>query len=228
MSALQCLACEHENPRAAKFCLECGSALNVKLCTQCEAINAVGAERCHKCQAAFTVAVEKVDAAPAKQGLRPIATSALVGLVALLAAAGYYLTHRPPAATEARAAPVDRKPIAVTPGLAPAPIENVAAPLPSPPVGRKPERKALAENKPVAPRPVTHTAVTHTRPAAASPVAPSPLAPRIVAVEKAAIEPPPATQRGAYAPPAVTHTRRTLDKAAERPLMTTEAKREGN
>ena len=48
MSALHCLACEHENPWGENFCQKCGSTLNLKLCKQCEAINAITAQACNQ------------------------------------------------------------------------------------------------------------------------------------------------------------------------------------
>lgn len=53
MSAVQCLSCDHENQLGAKFCQECGSPLNLKLCTHCEAINEANAQRCHSCATQF-------------------------------------------------------------------------------------------------------------------------------------------------------------------------------
>src|SRR5688572_9725764 len=53
MSALRCLCCEHVNRVGAKFCEQCGSTLNLKLCEHCEAINESSAQRCYKCDAKF-------------------------------------------------------------------------------------------------------------------------------------------------------------------------------
>jgi hypothetical protein len=47
--SVQCLACEHVNQADAKFCVECGSRLNLKLCPHCEAINESAAQTCHAC-----------------------------------------------------------------------------------------------------------------------------------------------------------------------------------
>lgn len=53
MFSLQCLFCNHDNPVEAKYCMECGSQMNLKLCKQCEAINERTAPSCHNCRAAF-------------------------------------------------------------------------------------------------------------------------------------------------------------------------------
>lgn len=50
---LQCLFCNHGNPLEAKYCIECGSQMNLKLCKQCEAINKRTARSCHNCHEAF-------------------------------------------------------------------------------------------------------------------------------------------------------------------------------
>jgi ribosomal protein L40E len=54
MLGVHCLSCEHENPVGAKFCADCGSPLNLKLCKQCEAINESTAQRCYKCGVEFS------------------------------------------------------------------------------------------------------------------------------------------------------------------------------
>jgi ribosomal protein L40E len=51
--SLQCLFCNHDNPVEAKYCMECGSQMNLKLCKQCEAINGRTAPSCHNCRGAF-------------------------------------------------------------------------------------------------------------------------------------------------------------------------------
>ncbi len=53
MFSLHCHFCEHGNRAGAKFCEECGSALNLKLCKQCEAINHRAAQHCHQCGTEF-------------------------------------------------------------------------------------------------------------------------------------------------------------------------------
>ena len=55
-AGLRCLSCEHENEVGAKFCAECGSRLNLKLCNGCEAINDADAQSCHNCGADFAAA----------------------------------------------------------------------------------------------------------------------------------------------------------------------------
>lgn len=50
-----CLFCARRNPGDAKFCNECGTALDLKPCRQCDAVNARIASRCHRCDAAMPV-----------------------------------------------------------------------------------------------------------------------------------------------------------------------------
>jgi double zinc ribbon protein len=47
---LECLACGHENKAGDKFCAQCASSLDLKLCSVCEAINA-NSDACYKCGA---------------------------------------------------------------------------------------------------------------------------------------------------------------------------------
>ena len=49
MAGLACNFCAHGNPAGSKFCNECGSPLNLTLCSRCEAINATSATRCYQC-----------------------------------------------------------------------------------------------------------------------------------------------------------------------------------
>src|SRR5207237_1573244 len=53
MATLKCLACAHDNKVGDQSCAACGSSLDLKLCSACEAVNASSAERCHGCGAAF-------------------------------------------------------------------------------------------------------------------------------------------------------------------------------
>jgi hypothetical protein len=46
---LECLACGHENKPGDKFCAQCASSLDLKLCSVCEAMNASADVRCYKC-----------------------------------------------------------------------------------------------------------------------------------------------------------------------------------
>lgn len=45
---MNCLACGHGNPDRAKFCLECGTALQLR-CTQCQTELPAGARFCLEC-----------------------------------------------------------------------------------------------------------------------------------------------------------------------------------
>ena len=49
MSRVPCNFCAHGNPEGSRFCSECGSQLNLTLCSRCEAINSVSAEQCFQC-----------------------------------------------------------------------------------------------------------------------------------------------------------------------------------
>src|SRR5437763_2871197 len=51
MSDLACNFCAHGNPEGSTFCNECGSPLNLTLCSRCEAINGVWATECSQCGA---------------------------------------------------------------------------------------------------------------------------------------------------------------------------------
>ena len=48
---LECLACGHGNKPGDKFCAQCASSLDLKLCGSCEAMNANSDARCYKCGA---------------------------------------------------------------------------------------------------------------------------------------------------------------------------------
>src|SRR5688572_21576419 len=64
MSALKCLACQHENKVEDKFCEACGSSLDLRFCPACEAVNGRGATRCHSCSAALPADAAEETAAP--------------------------------------------------------------------------------------------------------------------------------------------------------------------
>jgi ribosomal protein L40E len=52
---VNCLACGHRNPERAKFCLECGTALQLR-CTQCQTELPAGARFCLECGTPVTAA----------------------------------------------------------------------------------------------------------------------------------------------------------------------------
>jgi uncharacterized protein DUF1161/double zinc ribbon protein len=78
MSALRCLCCEHDNRVGEKFCEQCGSTLNLKLCEHCEAINESSAQRCYKCDAKFPTesAVDQLRSVQTALGPKPRITTA--------------------------------------------------------------------------------------------------------------------------------------------------------
>lgn len=78
MSDLACNFCAHGNPEGSTFCNECGSPLNLTLCSRCDAINVVWATECSQCgaplssgdteemAAALTEIVQSLERAPTK------------------------------------------------------------------------------------------------------------------------------------------------------------------
>jgi len=53
MSSSSCHFCAHGNPAGSKFCNECGSPLDLKPCSKCEAMNHVAVDRCYQCGTPF-------------------------------------------------------------------------------------------------------------------------------------------------------------------------------
>lgn len=182
MAAMQCLTCEHPNSASAKFCEQCGSALNLRLCPKCEAVNDSKAARCHGCDAPLAPA-RAVRKRPLPVAL---ATAALAG--AVIAGGALYLLARP----GLEAAPARVTPVAP----APAPAER-SEPVPA-------VLEAPAKAKPAA-RIVTHTRTTAAsrapepevmvrRPPIAAETAPQPIAaenapPRITHTRRAVVAP---------------------------------------
>jgi hypothetical protein len=73
MSAVECLACKHENKLGDQFCEACGSSLDLRFCPGCEAINGRTATHCRSCAAelpAEAVAESRADA-PAEAAPEP-------------------------------------------------------------------------------------------------------------------------------------------------------------
>ena len=58
MPTARCAFCGHDNPEASNFCNECGAALHLTLCTQCDAVNDLKATQCHKCGAPLPTPVQ--------------------------------------------------------------------------------------------------------------------------------------------------------------------------
>lgn len=196
----QCLSCEHLNPAEAKFCQECGSALNLKLCKQCEAINEAKAERCHKCDTDFVP--------PAKPAAAPLATrkaskgrvaAALGVAVVIVGAVAVYVAPRskPPAPTAV---------VAVKPPAAQ--IVPVAMPSSPAPVAAERVEKVEKAAKPKESAAARPAGVTHTR--AAAP-APRPAAARAPVARTVATEAPVVNQPAPSTPVPVTHTKRAVE-----------------
>ena len=163
MSALHCLSCEHENPRGAKFCQECGSRLNLKLCKQCEAINEINAQGCYQCGAQF--ALPKTVAAKASgipwrlpRARTAVITACVFTVVAVIAFA-YQFAYRQPVAAASNVAPQPAlKPI---PQFVATPKQDAAAPAATPAPASAATPAASGGTS------AGRTAVTHTRPASA-------------------------------------------------------------
>src|SRR5258706_4705741 len=64
MSSVCCNFCARGNPEGSKFCNECGSLLNLTLCSRCEAINNVSAKQCYQCGAPLPSAETEETAIP--------------------------------------------------------------------------------------------------------------------------------------------------------------------
>lgn len=170
MAALHCLSCEHANSAAAKYCAQCGSALNLRLCEKCEAINQRSALRCHSCDAPLAVA----SAARRPRMLVALASAAVVGLVG--AAGALYLLDR----TRLEAAQVRATPPPPARPSEPAPAA-VEAPAKAKPAARivtvthtratpaAPARAAEAERAPIPTAEDAAPPVTHTRRAVVAP-----------------------------------------------------------
>src|SRR6185503_6884384 len=116
MAALHCLSCEHANSAAAKYCEQCGSVLDLRLCEKCEAINQSNALRCHGCQAPL---------APRRAARKP-----RVALV-LAAAVGVGLACTVGVVYRLDATHIEAARVRVTP-IAPGPAQPIEAATPAP------------------------------------------------------------------------------------------------
>jgi ribosomal protein L40E len=56
MPPLRCLFCQHDNPAAARFCNECGTPLDLRPCTSCNAVDSRQATACYRCGTPFAPA----------------------------------------------------------------------------------------------------------------------------------------------------------------------------
>ena len=174
MSSLHCLSCERENPHDANFCQACGSTLNLKLCKQCEAINAIRAQACYQCGTRFAlpqgVAV-KQSSAPWRRPARTAASA--FGVMTVLATSGfaYRSGYRQPVARASIVA--CETALMPMPQPVAAPVEHEATPSPAPVPATVPAPVPATSQ-------ATRTVVTHTRPASAPPPAPTHVTPRKV------------------------------------------------
>ena len=56
MPPLRCLFCQHDNPADAHFCNECGAPLDLRPCTNCNAVDSRQATACYRCGTPFVPA----------------------------------------------------------------------------------------------------------------------------------------------------------------------------
>jgi hypothetical protein len=167
MPPILCPFCEKPSPPEARFCIACGGALHLAPCPKCGAVNDVSAASCFQCGGPLAgratdtdyVAPTEAEAPPAtaRQRLRPAWIAAVVAILGVLVALGYYaLATRTEVAvtTEpapAREPPADARPAqsekgAITTVL---PERPAAAPVAVPPPART-ERKPVESIKPPA------------------------------------------------------------------------------
>jgi hypothetical protein len=67
MPPQRCLFCQHDNSAAARFCDECGTPLNLRPCTSCNAVDSRQATACYRCGAPFAPMPARAPA-PAEPG----------------------------------------------------------------------------------------------------------------------------------------------------------------
>ena len=232
MSALKCLACQHENKVEDKFCEACGSSLDLRFCPACEAVNGRGATHCHSCSTALPADAPKETAAPEAQFRPPLrwrvievdrspARQAMVvtgrtllalSLVALGALAYHFYGEWSPAAKAAAAAAAPAAGASVAPRTEPpAPAPAPVAAVPAEPIKPKVAPAPASAPKRAAPEPKQvrrASGVTHLRGAAPAPAiaAPEP--------QEKTVTPAPPPAAAPSSPPAaapsyarVTHTR---------------------
>ena len=101
MASMHCISCDQENSASAKFCAQCGSALNLTLCPKCEAINDRSAPRCHSCEA--PLAAPTPPATRARQLTIAAAAAAGLGCTGL---AYYLIDWAPPPVANVSASPL--------------------------------------------------------------------------------------------------------------------------
>jgi ribosomal protein L40E len=214
MSALECLACKHENKVGDKFCEACGSSLDLKFCPGCEAINGRTATHCRSCAAELPA--EAAAEAPAEPSFRApqrwrviepeystgrriaLGTTRFVGalsLVGLGALAYHFYGQWAPAMKAVAAAPA-----ASAAGASAERRAEPSAPLPAPAPKRPVAEVKQAPKATVAQRTITPTQST----SAASPV-----------VSTGLKQTPPA----AYSHGRITHTRPGPDAAPAEPVQ---------
>lgn len=183
MSVMQCLSCDHDNLLGAKFCQECGSPLNLKLCKQCEAINENAAVSCHSCGTPFPAAPlhRPPPPTPGKRpaALRVASASAIAAglLMAAIIAIGAYLFYREPGLRHATVEPAAHFQAQLTtapPAAVLSDAPTVPAPNPAPAPPRVQEEAAVPEVPVRVPNDLPKPAasvkgVTHTRAAVATP-----------------------------------------------------------
>jgi hypothetical protein len=137
-TSAKCLACGYGNKAGEVSCSACGSSLDLKLCSACEAINASRAPRCHACGVEFAITEEKSMLPVVRLIPRPVIrrskqlTALLVlPLGATLALAYYIYGGALGGSTDPVAMPKNVQKVH-SPALPPEPAAKTAAPQPEP------------------------------------------------------------------------------------------------
>ena len=116
MSSSICHFCTHGNPAGSKFCNQCGSPLDLKPCSQCDAMNHVSVDRCYQCGTAFA----------AENGLLEVAGVG-AGSIAAAESAAAARAVSPPLYDNPQLGPANRIPVALSDRID-ASTERVAVP----------------------------------------------------------------------------------------------------
>ena len=81
MPAALCAFCNHTNVAGSKFCSECGAALRLTLCPECEAVNDRTRTHCYKCGADLYASAVFAQAATERSGSAFFASADVVNQV---------------------------------------------------------------------------------------------------------------------------------------------------
>jgi hypothetical protein len=117
MSSSICHFCTHGNPAGSKFCNQCGSPLDLKPCSQCDAMNHVSVDRCYQCGTAFAT----------ENGVLEVAEVGAAGIPAAESAAAARSVPPPTLYDNPQLGPANRIPVALSDRID-ASTERVAIP----------------------------------------------------------------------------------------------------